>query len=185
MSVHDRVVRREPQPDVLDLKCRPAPGRLRDFLTRHRLQVTVHSLASGKGRPPKASPHYSHARPTSVPRIAWDYLRRFGGKAPRPDGCTYAVFNESDVWHECRYLRDQIKSGEYHPSQVHVVWIDKGGGRGKRPLVIQSIFDRVVQRAVVEIVQPLLDPRFDDRSFGFRPAGGRLHVGSGHEVIRR
>jgi hypothetical protein len=43
-------------------------------------------------------------------------------------------------------------------------------------LVLQSIFDRVVHRAVVEITQALLDPLFDRRSFGYRPKNGPLRA---------
>jgi hypothetical protein len=43
-------------------------------------------------------------------------------------------------------------------------------------LVLQNIEDRVVQRAIVTILQPLLDPLFDERSFGFRPQRGSLHA---------
>ena len=51
--------------------------------------------------------------------------------------------------------------------------IPKGTGRGNRTLTIANIEDRVVARAVVQIVQPLYDPTFDDNSFGFRPGRGR------------
>src|SRR5207249_3057897 len=55
-------------------------------------------------------------------------------------------------------------------------WISKGPGRGGRPLVLSNVEDRVVERAVVSILQPLLDPQFDDRSFGYPPRRGMQHA---------
>ncbi len=178
MSVHDRLVRDvDSEPDVLDPKW---VGRHRgdyyDALDRHRYQVKE-VLKGGRDSLKDIAPDLlRRVADERTIHIAWDHLRDKGGHAPAPDGRTYADFTGSDVWCECRYLRDQIMSGEYEPGPEHVTWIEKGGWRGKRPLVIQSISDRVVQRAVVEIVQPLLDPRFDDRSFGFRPKRDRLHA---------
>jgi hypothetical protein len=77
-------------------------------------------------------------------------------------------------WQLCRVLREDIRQGHYEPGQEHLCWIPKRSGNGKRPLIIQCIDDRVVQRATLMILQPLLDPRFDPRSFGFRPDKGTL-----------
>jgi hypothetical protein len=109
-------------------------------------------------------------------RLAWDHLAERGGPAPGPDGLRYSDLDERDVWKMCRWLRDMIREGEYEPGREHVRWISKGPGRGQRPIVLQSILDRVVQRAVVEVVQPLLDPLFTDHSLGYRPNKGRLHA---------
>src|SRR5262249_46045260 len=57
-----------------------------------------------------------------------------------------------------------------------VVWVSKGAGRGERPLVIQSILDRIVQRSCVQVLQPVLDALLDPRSFGFRPGRSHLHA---------
>ena len=48
--------------------------------------------------------------------------------------------------------------------------------RGTRPISLIDIEDRVVQRAVVEVLQPLLDPLFGRNVLGFRPGHGRLHA---------
>jgi RNA-directed DNA polymerase len=108
--------------------------------------------------------------------MAYDYLEQNGGPAPGPDGCTYADFSNSEKWQFCRDTRDEIRNGTYEPGPERIRLIPKGPGRGKRCLILQSIFDRVVQRAVVEIVQPLVDPQFDAASFGFRPKRSTLHA---------
>ena len=68
-----------------------------------------------------------------------------------------------------------MRHGKYRPGPGRIVEIKKSSG-GTRPLVLFNIADRVVQRAAVIIVQPLLDPLFDDRSFGYRPKLGHLHA---------
>jgi retron-type reverse transcriptase len=103
---------------------------------------------------------------------AWTYLKQNGGHAAGPDGMRYCDFIDRQAWAECRDLRDEIRAGTYRPGDERVQLIPKASGNGTRPLVIQNLRDRVVQRAVVEVVQPFLDPLFDPRSFGFRPMRG-------------
>jgi RNA-directed DNA polymerase len=105
---------------------------------------------------------------------AWQHMAKYGGSAPGPDGCRYDDFDRTEAMHLCGGLRDEIRCGEYAVGKECVRRIPKTSGRGWRPLVIQSIFDRVVQRAIVEIIQPLLDPLFDPLSFGYRPRRGPL-----------
>lgn len=107
---------------------------------------------------------------------AWRHMATHGGSAPGPDGYRYEDFPTKAVWMQCRRLRDEIRWGEYEPSEEIVHRIPKGGDRGFRELVLQSIFDRVVDRAVVQVAQPLLDPLFEDTSFGFRPKKGPLRA---------
>lgn len=107
---------------------------------------------------------------------AWQHMAAHGGTAPGPDGCRYDEFTVNEVWQWCRTTRDEIRAGQYTPGEESVYRIPKSSGKGFRELVLQSIFDRVVQRAVVEILQPLLDPLFDRRSFGYRPKKGTLRA---------
>jgi hypothetical protein len=57
-----------------------------------------------------------------------------------------------------------------------VVRIPKGSGRGTRTLHIRNVQDRVVERSVVQVLQPFLDPGFAPFSFGYRPRLGREHA---------
>lgn len=107
--------------------------------------------------------------------LAWQYLARHGGSAPGPDGFTYRDFERHEGWEICRSLSRAILSGHYHPGPDRKHQIPKPDGR-TRTLRLQSIVDRVVQRAIVQIVQPLLDPRFSDRSHGYRPRRSRDHA---------
>jgi RNA-directed DNA polymerase len=105
-------------------------------------------------------------------RRAWDFLTVRGGAAPGPNGLRYRDLTSADAWDLCRCLARAIRTGSYRPGPERTIWIAKTSGNGRRPLALQNIEDRVVQRALVDIVQPLLDPLFSDRSFGYRPRFG-------------
>ena len=107
-------------------------------------------------------------------RLAWDHLARNGGHAPGPNGLRYPDLNCAEVWDLCRCLGGVIRGGTYGRGGERVKMVSKGAGRGERPLVLGNIEDCVVERAVASVLQPLLDPLFDDRSLGYRP--GRSHL---------
>lgn len=65
-------------------------------------------------------------------------------------------------------LVEQLLAGRYTPQPVRRVMIPKNGG-GERELGIPSSVDRVVQQAVLQVLQPLFDPTFSEHSYGFRP----------------
>lgn len=68
-------------------------------------------------------------------------------------------------------LSEQLLSGVYTPTAVRGVEIPKPGG-GVRQLGIPTVVDRLVQQAIRQVLEPLIDPTFSDSSFGFRPARG-------------
>ncbi len=102
-----------------------------------------------------------------------DYLALEGGGAPGPAGLTLDELDESERWELVRALGSSIKSGRYRPGPHREVRISKGPGRGTRTLRIRNVQDRVVNRAIVQVVQPFLDPTFAPNSFGYRPGKGR------------
>jgi len=70
---------------------------------------------------------------------------------------------------ETRRLSEQIRGSTYQPQAVRRVWIPKPGDpTSQRPLGIPTVRDRVVQKALVNVIEPILDHTFHDRSFGFR-----------------
>ncbi len=105
--------------------------------------------------------------------IAWDFLRQHGGQAPGPNGHRYHQFEVPELWNVVRCIGAAVRESTYRPGPARRVKILKGSGRGYRTLTLHNIEDRAVQRGIVQIIQPLIDPRFDERSSGFRPGRGR------------
>ena len=73
---------------------------------------------------------------------------------------------------EIRSLSEELREGRYRPLSVRRVWIPKPGSQEQRPLGIPTVRDRVVQTALVHVIEPILDHTFHERSFGFRRGRG-------------
>ena len=73
---------------------------------------------------------------------------------------------------ELRRLQQELREDNYCPAAVRRAWIPKPGSSEKRPLGIPTVRDRVVQTALVHVIEPILDATFHERSFGFRHGRG-------------
>lgn len=71
-----------------------------------------------------------------------------------------------------RQLSDALKDGSYRPQAIRRVHIPKPGSKETRPLGIPTVRDRVVQAAIVNVIEPIFERDFAERSYGFRPGRG-------------
>lgn len=69
-------------------------------------------------------------------------------------------------------LERGLRQGSYQPQAIRRAWIAKAGSKEKRPLGIPTVRDRVVQAAVVKVVEPIFEREFAEHSYGFRPQRG-------------
>jgi len=87
--------------------------------------------------------------------------------APGPDGMSTAELRPylKSAWPG---LRQCLDAGTYRPSPARRVTIPKPGG-GERELGVPTVTDRFLQQALSQVLSPVFEPAFSDRSFGFRP----------------
>ena len=99
--------------------------------------------------------------------LAWDKVRRNKGSGGI-DGQGIESF-EAELVQNLRRLHEELKTDTYRPKPVRQQMIPKPGQPGKsRPLGIPTIYDRVCQQALLNRLEPIFDPVFDDANFGYR-----------------
>jgi RNA-directed DNA polymerase len=119
---------------------------------------------------------------------AYRRVRRNKG-TPGVDGMTVHQLADWLREHQTA-LTASLRDGSYRPKPVRGVEIPKPGG-GKRQLGIPCVVDRLVQQAILQVLEPILDPTFSDSSFGFRPGRSphqaleqaRKYANSGREFV--
>ena len=119
---------------------------------------------------------------------AWKRVRANKGAAGI-DGLGIDETAERLLW-EWPAIREQLLQGTYRPQPVRRVMIPKPEG-GERELGIPTVVDRLIQQALLQVLQPLLDPTFSEHSYGFRPGrsahmavhAAQAYVESGRRVV--
>jgi RNA-directed DNA polymerase len=169
----------------------PHRGTCRDFLRRHEAEAIEAARGTAEAKMAFAPRLLPRAADSRNLRTAWDYLAAEGGQAPGPDGLRFDELEDHEVWRLVRALGAALKEDTYRPGPDRKVPIPKAGGTGTRVLSIPSVIDRLVQRAVVQVLQPYLDCFLGEGCLGFRPGLGvnealalaeRLAVGEGRWV---
>jgi RNA-directed DNA polymerase len=93
------------------------------------------------------------------------------------DGLTVDDLSKFIAEHKERLL-ESLMDGSYKPQPVREVVIPKPGG-GERHLGIPTVIDRLIQQAILQVLQPIFERRFSNWSYGFRP--GR----SAHQAVKQ
>jgi group II intron reverse transcriptase/maturase len=122
----------------------------------------------------------------TVPRLllAFDGLKK--DAAPGADGVRWREYGQ-DLHENLRALHSRVQSGSYRAVPSRRVYIPKADGR-LRPLGIASLEDKIVQRAVGEVLSAVFEADFKGFSYGFRPGRSQhdaldaLAVGLGTKV---
>src|SRR5215813_12059649 len=162
--------------------------------TRQKIQYSLALVPEGRGEapgrghqgtePPVAKP--APERPACAEQLmeevcdrgnlvrAWKRVRSNRG-SPGVDGMTIegAEVYLREHWPN---IRSQLLSGTYQPQPVKRVEIPKPDG-GVRKLGVPCVVDRLIQQALLQVLQEQWDPTFSDHSYGFRP--GR----SAHQAV--
>ncbi len=153
-----------------------------------KLQTALHTKA-------KNSPDYRfYALYDKVYRrdiLAFAYVRsRNNGGVPGIDGQSFDDIEQSgrDQWLD--ELAEELRSGTYQPKPVRRVFIPKGDGK-QRPLGIPYIKDRVVQTAVMLVLEPIFEADLEPEQHAYRPGRSALDavrlverlVRSGHTEV--
>jgi group II intron reverse transcriptase/maturase len=96
------------------------------------------------------------------------FVRTKPDRAPGVDGQTAEAYGEN-LESNLRDLLSRAKSGTYRAPPVKRAYIPKGTGTETRPIGIPTVEDKVLQRAVVLVLEQIYEQDFLDCSYGFRP----------------
>jgi group II intron reverse transcriptase/maturase len=106
----------------------------------------------------------------SLERLVMAYWAISPKAAPGVDGVTWESYGQ-DLVANLRDLHDRVHSGRYRARPSRRAYIPKADGR-LRPLGIAALEDKIVQRAVVEVLNAVYEADFRGFSYGFRPRRG-------------
>lgn len=108
-------------------------------------------------------------------RLAFRNLKtNSGSNTAGTDGKTIEdikCLKDSEVIQIIRNMLD-----DYNPKSVRRVYIPKPGSDNKRPLGIPCIWDRLFQQCILQVLEPICEPKFHNHSYGFRPNRGANHA---------
>ena len=162
-----------------DIKVEAHEGTHRDFLKRYvcAAQATAWELRSGTLSPEARSflsKLFGYATSYRMLRCAWDLTVLSGSLARGVDGLNIDDYlNEMGLLTSTlQTLKEDLRNNAYHPDRLRRVYVPKAGGRGERPIDIPTVEDRIVDRALVLALAPVLEPLWHFCSIGFRTGHG-------------
>lgn len=137
----------------------------------HRNSSTVSTKQQRVATLAKQSPQRGFTSLAYLMDIDWmheAYRRTRKDGAAGVDGIT-ATDYEANLEDHLRALLDRVQAGTYRAPPVRRVHIPKGTGSETRPIGIPTLEDKVLQRAVAMLLEPICEQDFYDCSYGFRP----------------
>lgn len=132
---------------------------------------------------------HTHIWRADVIETAWRLVKANGG-APGIDKQSIEMVEQSGVEKFLNGIVEELQSHSYRAQPVRRVMIPKSNG-GERPLGIPTVRDRVVQTAVLLIIEPIFEADFLECSYGFRPGRSahqaleqaRKHIKEGNKCV--
>lgn len=100
------------------------------------------------------------------------------------DHQTVANFQENHL-QELQRLEEALRTDSYRPQAIRRTWIPKLGSKELRPLGVPTVRDRVVQTALLHVLEPIFDHTFAEHSYGFRHGRGCHHALERVEALLR
>lgn len=99
-------------------------------------------------------------------RLAYRNVKKNkGSKTPGTDGLT--IEDIKNINDETLIKEVRVRLDDYKPQSVRRVYIDKDGSDKKRPLEIPTLWDRIVQQCILQVLEPICEPKFYNHSYGF------------------
>jgi RNA-directed DNA polymerase len=106
---------------------------------------------------------------------AWEQVRTNAG-APGLSGETIEQYGKT-IGERLGKVTERLREQRYEAQPIRRKWIPKTDGSGQqRPLGIPEVEDRIVQAAIVRVIEPIYEGKFFDGSYGFRPERSALHA---------
>lgn len=109
---------------------------------------------------------YHHVTDLENLRASWNEIER--AAAPGVDGITKEGYGQN-LEENLKGLKERLERMSYKPKPVRRVYIPKAGSKKKRPLGIPSVEDKIVQNALVRVLEQIYEAEFERSSYGYRP----------------
>src|SRR5262245_4341735 len=122
------------------------------FLRQHRTEARVAANADAKTREKFVAGLFDCIADTRNLHAALAHVWTRGGAAPGIDGLRPSHIDGKNAWELARAVRATLLDGTYRPARVRKQKIPKSSGKGHRTLSIPTLIDRVVQRALVQVI---------------------------------
>jgi RNA-directed DNA polymerase len=145
----------------------PLLGNMNDTQRSEHVCTVQQRIAElARERPDECFTALNHYLTVDWLRAAYERVKPDG--APGVDGQTWSNYGRN-LEENLRQLLNRVKGGSYFAPPVKRVHIPKGDGRETRAIGMPAIEDKVLQRAIVMLLEPIFEQDFMPFSYGFRP----------------